>query len=101
MKQRLVAALATVVFAGGLIGSAPPADAGCLYEWVAKSRCDEPVQPDGTWQRCVEFQDSFSSDNYLRTGGHFCDALGPDPRPWGFAFNDPPTHIDDSAENPL
>jgi hypothetical protein len=100
MKQHIVAALAAVVISSGLIASAPPASAGCLYGWVAKSRCDGPVQPDGTWQRCVEFQDSFSSDSHLRPGGHRCDVLGPDLHPWGLAFSDPPTHIDDSAENP-
>jgi hypothetical protein len=88
MKQHIVAGLAAAVIAGGLIASAPPAGAGCQYGGTATiSRCDGPVQPDGTWQRCVVF--SYSAP------GHRCDVMGPDQHPWGMAFNDPPAHIDD------
>jgi hypothetical protein len=54
MKLYIVAGLAAALMAGGLIDSAPPASAGCKYggPW-ATSQCDGPVQPDGTWQRCV------------------------------------------------
>ena len=63
MKQYLVAGLAAALITGGLVGSAPPASAGCLYGgWMAASRCDGPVQPDGTWQRCVVFDSTFITD---------------------------------------
>ena len=99
MKHYILAAPAAVLIAGGLVTSAPPADAGCLYGgWMATSRCDGPFQPDGTWQRCVVFN-SISVDNRPQfnysTPPHRCDQMGPDLHPWGAAFNDPPTHIDD------
>jgi hypothetical protein len=96
MRQYLVAGLAAALITGGLIDSAPrPAPAAWYGGWIgAASRCDGPVQPDGTWQRCVVFEDSFTSDHYL-PGGHRCDVIGPDQHPWGLAFIDPPTHIDD------
>jgi hypothetical protein len=55
VKLYLGAGLAAVVIVGGLITAAPPASAGCQYGGIAISRCDGPVQPDGTWQRCVLF----------------------------------------------
>jgi hypothetical protein len=99
VKQYLVAGLAGVTVAGGLIAAAPPASAGCLYGGIAISRCDGPVQPDGTWQRCAVFNSTYGrlpGDNYsYRTPDKRCDVMGPDLHPWGVAFNDPPTHIDD------
>jgi hypothetical protein len=71
MKHYIFAGLAAVLLAGELIGSAPPASAGCQYGGIAVSKCDGPVQPDGTWQRCVIFNSSSSGSN------------------------DPPTHLDD------
>jgi hypothetical protein len=42
-KQRIAKGLAAALIAGGLIGSAPPASAGCIYGgFSAKSRCDGP-----------------------------------------------------------
>src|SRR5271156_5308799 len=55
MKHYIFAGLAAVLIAGVLIGSAPQANAGCQYGGIAVSRCDGPIQPDGTWQRCVLF----------------------------------------------
>jgi hypothetical protein len=55
MKHDIFAGLAAVLIAGVLIGSAPQANAGCQYGGIALSRCDGPIQPDGTWQRCVLF----------------------------------------------
>ncbi|WP_422265043.1 CDGP domain-containing protein, partial [Mycobacterium sp.] len=55
MKHYIFAGPAAVLVVGGLVGSAPPAIAGCLYGGLSASRCDGPVQPDGTWQRCVIF----------------------------------------------
>lgn len=60
MKQSIVGGLAIALTAGALITSAPPASAGCRpgAPW-AISQCDGPVQDDGTWQRCVTFNESF------------------------------------------
>ena len=104
MKQYLVAGLAGMVVAGGLISAAPPASAGCQYTGMdIISKCDGPVQPDGTWQRCVIFRPTYlktpgSGHNYAvpnSVGDKRCDVMGPDLHPWGLAFSDPPTHIDD------
>jgi hypothetical protein len=110
MKQYLFGCLAATLITGGLIGSAPPANAGCRYNggWSVISQCDGPVQPDGTWQRCVVFEPTYnnlpsSGSNYVpnyAVGDKRCDVMGPDLHPWGVAFNDPPTHIDDSTGNP-
>lgn len=53
MKRGIVGGLAALLMAAGLIASAPPASAGCQYGGSFISKCDGPVQPDGTWQRCV------------------------------------------------
>jgi hypothetical protein len=82
----------------GLITAAPPASAGCQYRGIAISRCDGPVQPDGTWQRCVLFNSTYGGlpgDTYSYRTPDKRGVMGPDLHPWGLAFNDPPTHIDD------
>jgi hypothetical protein len=98
VKQYLIAGVAAALISGWLIASAPPAGAGFQYGGIAISRCDGPVQPDGTWQRCVVFNSIRSgtnpSSNYT-VPVHRCDLMGPDQHPWGLALNDPPTHIDD------
>jgi hypothetical protein len=94
MRHHLFAGLAAVLIAAGLVVSAPTASAGCLYGGLSASRCDGPVQPDGTWQRCVIWN-SFGTDSGYRSPDRRCDQMGPDLHPWGLAFNDPPTHIDD------
>jgi hypothetical protein len=95
MKLYIVAGLAAALITGGLIDSAPPASAGCQYGGLAISKCDGRVQPDGTWQRCVVFNSvSSGSSSYLQPDRR-CDVMGPDLHPWGLAFNDPATHIDD------
>jgi hypothetical protein len=50
-----IASLGAALVARGLIAAAPPANAGCQYGGLVISKCDGPVQPDGTWQRCVVF----------------------------------------------
>jgi hypothetical protein len=51
-----IASLGAALMAGGLIAAAPPANAGCQYGGLGYiSKCDGPVQLDGTWQRCVAF----------------------------------------------
>jgi hypothetical protein len=95
MKHYIFAGLAAVLIAGELIGSAPQANAGCQYGGIAVSRCDGPIQPDGTWQHCVLFNSVNSGSSSYLSPDKRCDQMGPDLRPWGLAFNDPPTHIDD------
>jgi hypothetical protein len=95
MKQYIVAGLAAALIAGGLIASAPPASAGCLHGGLSVSRCG-PVQADGTWKRCVVFSSVGSGSGLpYGVGDTRCDLMGPDQHPWGLAFADPPTHIDD------
>jgi hypothetical protein len=85
MKHYIFAGLAAVLIAGELIGSEPPANAGCQYGGIAVSRCDGAIQPDGV---------NSGSSGYPAPNKR-CDQMGPDLYPWGLAFNDPPTHIDD------
>jgi hypothetical protein len=97
MKHRTAAALAATLLASGLLASAPAAHAGCLYGGgLSISRCDDPVQPDGTWQRCVETHrtttDASGSSIFGRE--RTCRLMGPGQFPLGIAFGDPPTHID-------
>jgi hypothetical protein len=81
MKYYIFAGLAVVLIAG-VIGSAPQANAGCQYGGIALSRCDGPIQPDGTWQRCALFNSvNGGSSNYLMPNKR-CDQMGPDLRPW-------------------
>ncbi|WP_082946848.1 hypothetical protein [Mycobacterium sp. ACS4054] len=93
MRRSIVGGLAAALTAGGLIVSAPPAGAGCLYGGLSASRCDGPVGPDGTWQRCVVFYSAYGGAG--SRGATRCDMMGPDLHPWGFEFSNPPTHIDD------
>jgi hypothetical protein len=58
---------------------------------------DGPIQPDGTWQRCVVTTRSTSDSNgssHERLN-RTCQMMGPDQHPLGLAYYDPPTHIDD------
>lgn len=94
MKRGIVAGSAALLMTAGLIGFAPPAAAGCLYGGPVISKCDGPVQPDGTWQRCV------GVPRYVPSGfsSHLvpekrCGMMGPG-RPQGDSLlADPPTHI--------
>jgi hypothetical protein len=92
----LIASLGAALMAGGMIAAAPPANAGCQYGGPGiLNKCDGPVQPDGTWQRCVAFINWIprGASSYLAPDKQ-CDVLGPDQHPFG-AFADPPAHIDD------
>jgi hypothetical protein len=93
MTYRIVGALAATLTTGALIAAAPSASAGCQYGGLVASKCDGPVQPDGTWQRCVVFSTTSSGPIYQRIPN--CKLMGPDQFPLGLAFSDPPTHIDD------
>jgi hypothetical protein len=93
MKRHIVGGLAAVLMTAGLIAAAPPASAGCQYGGLVISKCDGPVQPDGSWQRCATFPRTTSGQSsYLPDTN--CQTLGPDQHPWGLAFVDPQTHID-------
>ncbi|MDT5143500.1 MAG: hypothetical protein QOI79_2863 [Mycobacterium sp.] len=95
MKRCVVGGLAALVMAAGLIDSAPLARAGCLYGGPVLSKCDGPVQPDGTWQRCVATTHlSYQGASSFLIPEKSCDVMGPDQHPGGFGFADPPTHID-------
>ena len=96
MKPCVVGALAAVLMAAQLIASPPSASAGCQYGGPVLSKCDGPVQPDGTWQRCVAFTHLIYSgaSSFLVPEKH-CDLMGPDQHPGDPGFADPPIHIDD------
>jgi hypothetical protein len=97
MNRCIVGALAAVLIAGGqLIASAPPASAGCQYGGPVLSKCDGPVQPDGSWQRCVAFTHWIWSGarSYLVPDKR-CDLMGPGQQPGDATFADPPMHISD------
>ncbi|OBF03026.1 hypothetical protein A5730_22685 [Mycobacterium sp. ACS4054] len=95
MKRGVVGGLAALLVAAGSIVAAPPASAGCLYGGPVLSKCDGPVQPDGSWQRCVAVTRLVpnGASSYLVPDKR-CDVMGPDQRPADLAFADPPNHID-------
>lgn len=95
MKRGIVSGAVVLLMAAGLIAGAPPAGAGCQYGGGVLSKCDGPVQPDGTWQRCVAVTRLIpnGASSYLVPDWH-CDVMGPDQGPPDFSFADPPTHID-------
>ena len=96
MKHSIVEGLAAVLMTGGLIAAAPPASAGCQYGGPVLSKCDGPVQPDGTWQRCVvsTYLVPSGASSFLVPDKR-CDVMGADQHPGGLGFADPPVHIDD------
>jgi len=95
MKRCIVGGAAALLIAAGLIASAPPAGAGCQYGGPVLSKCDGPVQPDGTWQRCVAFTRLIpnGASSYL-VPDRRCDVMGPDQHPSDPSLADPPAHID-------
>jgi hypothetical protein len=93
MKRYLVGGLA-LAMSVGLIAVAPPASAGCLYGGPVLSKCDSPIAPDGSWQRCIGVATWVASG----LSSHLvpvkqCDSMGPTQTRWDFAFADPPAHI--------
>ena len=95
MKRGIVGVMAALLMAAELIATAPPASAGCQYGGPFISKCDGPVQPDGTWQRCVAVAQLIPSgfSSHLVPVKR-CDLMGPDQRPGDLAVADPPAHID-------
>ncbi|MGZ6777586.1 MAG: CDGP domain-containing protein [Mycobacterium sp.] len=96
MKRFIVGGSAALLMAAGLIAAAPPAGAGCLYGGPVISKCDGPIQPDGTWQRCVAVAQLIprGASSYF-VPDRRCDVMGPNQPASDLAFADPPTHIDD------
>jgi hypothetical protein len=95
MLRCIVGVVAVVLVAAGPLFSAPPARAGCQYGGPVISKCDGPVQPDGTWQRCVATPHLvYSGASSFLVPERACDVMGPDQHPGGLGFADPPTHID-------
>jgi len=95
MKRCIVGASAALLMAAGLITSAP-ASAGCQFGGAFISKCDGPVQPDGTWQRCVGVP-SYVPSGF---GSHLvpvkrCGLMGPGQPPGDPAFADPPVRLAD------
>jgi hypothetical protein len=91
MKQRIIGGLAAGLMTGtvmtaALIASAPPASAGCQPWEPTGQLCDEPIQPDGTWQRCIV-------DRLILLGGtkSTCYPLGDN---HVLPISQPPGHID-------
>ena len=95
MKRGIVGGLAALLMAAQLIASAPQASAGCNGPPIT-SKCDGPIQPDGTWQRCVGFTHLvYSGASSFLVPERHCDVMGPDQHPGDLGFADPPWHIDD------
>jgi len=85
--------VAALLVSVGLMVSAP-ANAGCVYGGGYISKCDGPVQPDGSWERCVGIASVVPSG----FGTHLvpvkqCAAMGPGRPGADPAFNDPPVHL--------
>lgn len=87
--------LAAVLIAGGLIASAPQASAGCisanLFMNQSALKCDDAIQPDGSWRRCVYYY-APPGDPDAQTD---CHLMGPNVQHIVHQFYDPPTHIDE------
>ena len=96
MKRCVVGGLAALLMAAELFAFAPSASAGCLYGGPVISKCDGPVQPDGTWERCVAVAKLIprGASSYL-VPERRCELMGPGQHPWDFAVADPPMHIAD------
>jgi hypothetical protein len=82
--------------AGGLITAAPPASAGCVNAgWVSHplaQKCDDPVQGDGTWQRCMTYSQGVTPHNT-------CAQMSAGNPPGIPILSSPPTHIDDDLSH--
>ncbi|MDA4109985.1 CDGP domain-containing protein [Mycolicibacterium holsaticum] len=95
MKRCIVATVAGLLMAAGTMTLAPQASAGCHYGGLYISKCDGPVQPDGTWERCVGVAQWVPSglSSHLTPVKH-CGLMGPGQHTADLAFADPPIHID-------
>jgi hypothetical protein len=78
MRRFIVGGLAAGLVTGGLIAAAPPAAAGCQYGGPIISKCDGPIQPDGTWERCVVTKNLVASGaSSFYVPERTCNTMGP------------------------
>jgi hypothetical protein len=96
MKRCILGGSVVLLMAAELIAIAPPASAGCQYGGPVISKCDGPVQPDGSWQRCVAVAQLIprGASSYLAPVKR-CGVMGTGQDTWDLNFADPPAHIDD------
>ena len=88
MTRILIGAFVAFLMGAGLVHSAPSAHAGCIPAPGVINKCDGPVQPDGTWQRCVMTTHlSYQGASSFLIPEKSCDIIGP-------GVGDPPGHID-------
>lgn len=94
MRLLVTGGLAAALIAGGLMVSAPQADAGCIDAGLIMNptalKCDDGIQPSGAWQRCVVYY-APPGDPDAQTDCHW---MGPNVQHIVHQFYDPPTHID-------
>ena len=88
MRNYVVAGLtAELMMTMALIATAPPASAGCVPYVRQTLLCDGPIQPDGSWQRCLPLPDT-------PYDGLRCWLLGPGhAQPWQI-YTNPPLPVD-------
>ena len=96
MKRFVLGGLAAALAAGGLLTWAPPASAGCqdnpLLFFSTAQKCDGPVAPDGTWERCVIYYYEPPKSPPMQKD---CHRMGPVGQQYPFhSFYMPETHID-------
>ena len=96
LRLYVVAGLAAVMAAGGLVTAAPRASAGCIDpNWAPHpmaQMCDSPVDSDGMWERCLSYHNGgpytpTETDCYTMTAGN-------PPKEGDPILATPPTHID-------
>lgn len=91
----LTAALAAAaLMAGGLIAGAPSARADCqdnpLPFFHTAQKCDGPVEPDGSWQRCVVY---YYEPPKSPPSQQDCHSMGPGRQYPAHSFYQPENHI--------
>jgi hypothetical protein len=94
MKRCILGGVAALLMAVPMIAAAPPAVAGCVYGGPVLGKCDGPIQPDGTWERCVVVAQLIprGASSYLVPARN-CQLVGPGRQPADPNFADPPVHI--------
>lgn len=95
MKGYLLGGLVAALLTAGVIVAAPPAGAGCqgdpLLFFPAAQKCDGPIAPDGSWQRCVVYHYQPPASPPEQSD---CHPMGAGRPATAHQFYDPPTHID-------